>query len=93
MLLLFSFQKFSELLKTLDGDITKPNPAISKKFDEFSFAESQQKSVSATKPHDEEQCDDGDDVEVEDEETYELEFKHHKRHYYMEKFDMEVVDK
>ncbi|XP_047139268.1 5'-3' exoribonuclease 1 isoform X1 [Hydra vulgaris] len=33
-----------------------------------------------------------DDIEVEDDETFELEFQQHKRHYYMEKFDMDIAD-
>ena len=101
---MFILQKFSQFLKTLDdGDMPSPvkqqNPYealsnISGAFEEFSFNESPQKPVTSLLRND----DDGEhrddvDVEVEDEETFELEFKQHKRHYYMEKFDMDIVDK
>jgi len=29
---------------------------------------------------------------MDEEEAFQLEFKQHKRHYYMEKFDMDIVD-
>lgn len=32
------------------------------------------------------------DDDIDDKETFDLEFKQHKRHYYMEKFDLDIVD-
>lgn len=69
-------KKFSKFLVSLDEDEFLHSP------------DKAPKNVNGNEDGD----GDGDDVEVEDEETFELEFKQHKRHYYMEKFDMDIVD-
>ena len=71
----------------------EPLANISGVYDDYSFDESPLKSTTSL-VDDTVVIEDNreEDVEIEDEETFELEFKQHKRHYYMEKFDMDIVD-
>lgn len=71
----------------------EPLANISGAYDDYSFDESPLKPTDSL-VNDTVVIEDNreEDVEIEDEETFELEFKQHKRHYYMEKFDMDIVD-